>query len=121
MRTLTNKERFDIRTMRYFIPSNKYKTRITKQDEVAMADLSSRGIQPVRQTKGLANLIAGKTYRDEQITAYKRDIMQGLFTKIEIIDSYPRDMQSWITNKLVDVPYDVDSETSRMVMAMYHG
>lgn len=116
---MTNKEKFDIKTMRYFTHPRKYHTRITKQDEQAMVNLSSRGIKPQRMTKGLNCLIWGKTYRDEQITAYKRDIALGYFTKWEIISSYPKDMRDWIKSKIASTPYDVNNDTSQMLVKMY--
>lgn len=106
---MTIKERFDIRTMRYFIPKSGGRTYITKTDEQAMAALSSRGTQPKQTTRGITSLIWGKTYRDEQITSYKRDVRLGLFTKHELISAMPIDMQDWLADKLKDVPYDEDS------------
>lgn len=117
---MTNKEQFDIKTMRYFVPKSGGRTYITKADEQAMVNLSSRGTQPAKQTKGLTSLQWGKTYRDEQITSYRRDVRQGLFTKYEIISSFPIALQDWITDKLKDVPYDYDSTTSTMLTRMYH-
>lgn len=116
---LTTGEQFDIETMRYFIPRNKLRTRITKQDIVCMADLSSKGIQPSHRTPGFINLLWGKTYRDEQITSYRNDIQLGYITKYEIISSFPKHLQPWIESKIKDVPYDVDGHTSRIFVDMY--
>lgn len=120
MGKLTKKEQFDIRTMRYFIPINKYKTRITKQDELRMAALSSRGIQPDRRTKGFQNLSWGKTYRDLQITQWKDDIRDGFITKAEVYDSVPKWLRSWAEEKLANMPYDTEGKTSAMLVSMYH-
>lgn len=119
LRRLTSGEQFDIETMRYFIPRNKLKTRITRQDEVRIADLSSKGIQPDRRTPGFLNLLWGKTYRDEQITTYKRDILLGYITKYEIISSFSKRLQPWIESKIKDVPYDVDGDISDMFVGMH--
>lgn len=116
---MTAKEQFDIRTMRYFIPPNKYKTRITKQDEQAMANLSSRGTQPTRRTKGFQNLQWGKTYRDLQITQWSDDIKEGLITKAEIYAGLPKWLRNWAEMKLKDVPYDINYDTSKMLIRMY--
>lgn len=109
LRKLSAKEQFDIRTMRYFIPRNKYKTRITKQAEAAMADLSSKGIQPQYRSKGFLNLLWGKTYRDLQITQWKDDVREGLITKYEIYSSLPKWLQPWAESKLKDVPYNASA------------
>lgn len=117
---LSNKERFDQRTMRYFMPRSKYRTRITHNDTIKMANLSSRGQHPKRRTKGFLNLLWGKTYRDLQITQWKDDIRAGYFTKSEIYSGVPEWLQPWVESKLKDVPYDVDGTTSRMLVRMYH-
>ena len=105
---MTTKEQFDIRTMRYFIPkANKYKTRITRQDETAMAALSSKGTKPTRITKGLQNLMWGKTYRDLQITQWSDDVKAGLITKYEIYSALPKWLRPWAESKLQNVPYDI--------------
>lgn len=119
-RKLTNKEKFDQRTMLYFLPKGRFPGRVQHNDRVKMADLSSRGIQPKNITNGFQNLLWGKTYRDEQITSWKRDISLGYFTKIEIYESVPTWLRLWAESKLKDVPYDVDGETSRMLVRMYH-
>jgi hypothetical protein len=115
---MTGKEKFDIRTMRYFVNRNTRKRfRITKADEEAMAALSSRGVQPKKMTTGLHALVWAKTMRDENITSYRRDIALGFFTKFEIINSYPKDMQDWIAGKIADVPYDVEGKTGEMLIS----
>ena len=105
LRKLSKKERLDIATMAYFIPS-KAKARIYMHDKVKMADLSSRGIKPARATKGFKLLQWGKTYRDEQITSYRRDIALGYFTKAELMESMPPRFREWLWEKIKDVPYD---------------
>lgn len=107
---MTAKEQFDIRTMRYFIPqANKHKTRITKQDEEAMAALSSKGTKPAKLTDGLKNLMWGKTYRDLQITQWSEDVKAGIITKAEIYAGLPAWLQPWAEQKLRYVPYDIDA------------
>lgn len=71
-----------------------------------MSRLSSRGIFPTKVTPGFTLLKWGKTYRDEQITSYKRDIALGLFTKSEILSGLPVRLRSWMWEKIKDVPYD---------------
>jgi hypothetical protein len=112
-RKLSKNEQFDVATMIYFIPNN-VKSRIYPNDKIKMADLSSKGIKPNRITKGFTLLQWGKTYRDEQITSYRRDISLGLFTKIELLDSMPPKLKNWLWSKIKDVPYDVDGSTVRM-------
>lgn len=117
-RKLSAKERLDIATMVYFIPTSA-KRRIYPNDKIKMADFSSRGIKPRRVTPGFTLLQWGKTYRDEQITSYKRDIQLGFFTKNEIIQGMPPRFRDWIENKIKDTPYDVNGDTSRMLIKMY--
>lgn len=117
---LSAKESFDIRTMRYFIPkANALKARISYNDKVKIANLSSRGIQPKRRTPGFVNLLWGKTYRDLQISSWKEDIGQGFITKAEICESLPVWLREWAESKLQYAPYDVEGKTSRMFVAMY--
>lgn len=103
--------------MEYFIPTN-VKCRIYPNDKVKMANLSSRGIQPQRITKGFTLLKWGKTYRDEQITSFKNDIMAGYITKISILDELPKKFRQWMWNKIKDTPYDVEYKTSNMLIDM---
>lgn len=110
MKKLTNKERFDIATMVYFIPSSS-KKRIYPNDKIKMAILSSTGVKPERETPGFRLLKWGKTYRDEQITSYKRDIRAGLFTKAELLEEIPPRFRDWLWSKIKDVPYDEDAYT----------
>jgi len=117
-RKLTKKEELDISTMVYFIPSNS-KHRIYKNDKIKMAELSSKGIQPDMITKGFSLLKWGKTYRDEQITSYKRDIQLGLFTKYEILQGIAPRFRDWLWNKIKDTTYDVDYKTSNVLIEMY--
>lgn len=115
---LSNKERFDISTMVYFIPSSS-KARIYQNDKIKMANLSSHGIKPKRETKGFILLKWGKTYRDEQITSYKRDIQLGYFTKAELLESMPPRFRNWLWSKIQYVPYDTDGKSSAMWISMY--
>lgn len=107
-RKLSRKEKFDIATMGYFIPT-RARARIYPNDKIKMADLSSKGKGPVKETKGFVLLKWGKTYRDEQITSYKRDIRAGLFTKSELLESMPPRFREWLWQKIKDVPYDDDA------------
>lgn len=115
MRKLTNKELFDIRTMRYFIPRFAPKGwRITQKDKVAMADLSSKGIQPkgiglTDPFTGVRALVTGKTYRDLMVTEWSDSVRKGYMTKWELINSVPEWLQPWLEEKLKDVPYDEDA------------
>ena len=119
-RKLSKKELFDITTMMYFIPLHgAHRPRITLNDKRKMANLSSHGEKPDYATKGFKALQWGKTYRDEQITAYRRDIPLGYITKHEIISSYPKNMQKWIQEKLRDIPYDINQSTSKMLTRTY--
>lgn len=118
---LTNKELFDIKTMRYFIPKQQSPWRIRDYDKVKMAQLSSRGIEPKRRTKGFELLRWGKTYRDLSITMWKEDIQQGYITKNEIYEGLPSWLVKWAISKLKDVPYDINGDTSRMLTRIYHG
>lgn len=90
-RKLSDKESLDVRSMRYFIPKNNLPKgwRITKADRVMMADLSSRGIRPRKVTPGMELLKWGKTFREEQITRWREDVIEGLTTKYEILSSLP--------------------------------
>ena len=106
---MTNKELFDIETMRYFIPPNAQRTRITKLDMQAMVDLSSRGVMSTRKTKGFTNLVWGKTYRDLMITEWIQDIKDGIITKYEIYQSLPKHLRPWAESKFKNVPYDIAS------------
>lgn len=109
MRKLTKKELFDQRTMSYFYPKTAPKVRIRHYDRIKMADLSSKGIKPRRETPGYKKLLWGKTYRDMQITEWKRDIMAGYITKGEIYESVWPSLRAWCESKLKYVPYDVDA------------
>lgn len=104
---LTKKEKFDIATMIHFIPGKK--PRIYPNDKKKMAHLSSRGVLLGKETKGLHYIKCGKTFRDEQITSYKRDIPLGLFTKAELLESMPPRFRDWLWSKIEHVPYDTDS------------
>lgn len=117
-RKLSKNERFDIATMVYFIPTSS-KHRIYPNDKVKMADLSSKGIKPMRITKGFMLLRWGKTCRDEQITSYKEGISLGLFTKAELLESTPPRLRDWIWNKIESTPWDVSQDTTKMLIKMY--
>jgi hypothetical protein len=119
MPKLTNREKFDIKTMRYFLPKQSSPPRIRDYDKVKMANLSSKGIQPKRRTKGFDLLRWGKTYRDLQITYWKADIRDGIITKAEIYESLPEWLRDWAYTKLKEVPYDIKGETSTMLISMY--
>lgn len=106
--------------MVYFIPDGA-KRRIYPNDKRKMAVLSSTGKQPARETPGFIILKWGKTYRDEQITSYKRDVRAGYFTKAELIYAMPPRFQAWLEDKLKTVPYDENSEAAPMLMAAYRG
>lgn len=118
---MTNKEKFDQRTMLYFYPN---KTggmpRVRDYDRQKMADLSSRGIQPKNQTPGFQRLLWGKTYRDLQITEWKRDIGKGYITKSEVYESVPDWLRDWTISKLQDVPYDTEGKTAAWLIDMHH-
>jgi len=130
-RRLTNKEKLDVSTMAYFIPKT-ITYRIYPNDKKKMADLSSRGVWPKGKkgnvmlmktegsnTLGFKLLQTGKTYRDMQITAYKEDISNGYFTKIELLDAMPERLRGWLWSKIEDVPYDVDGDTSKFMVTLY--
>lgn len=107
--------------MRYFIPRrNRFAGRITHNDTIKMADLSSRGFQPLRRTPGFLNLLWGKTYRDLQITQWRDDVRCGFITKAEIYESVPEWLLLWVTSKLQDVPYDIEGKSTAMSISMYH-
>jgi len=116
-RKLSKKEKLDIETMQYFLPT---KGRIYPNDKKKMADLSSQGITPKNQTSGFVLLKWGKTYRDLQITEYKRDISLGLITKGEILDSMPENLRDWLWKKIQHVPYDTDGTTTKMLVHEYY-
>lgn len=114
---LTNKEKFDIATMMYF--RTNMRTRIYPNDKLKMAVLSSTGKSPAKETKGFIELKWGKTFRDEQITSYRRDIRAGYFTKAELIESIPSKFKDWLWGKLKDVPYDEDNYVAPMLLKAY--
>lgn len=127
-RRLSRKEQLDIATMRYFIPKTNKGWRISHADKVAMADFSGKGIKPSEQTRpvmgskilsGLQALNLGKTMRDQQITAWRESIQDGIMTKGEIYDSCPDWMTDWLKNKLKDVPYDITGIAQRYSVALY--
>jgi hypothetical protein len=121
MGRLTNKEKFDQRTMLYFYPN---KTggmpRVRDYDRQKMAALSSKGIQPKNRTPGFLRLLWGKTYRDLQVTEWRDAVRQGYITKSEVYDSVPEWLLDWAVIKLKDVPYDEKGETTNMIIRMYH-
>lgn len=119
-RRLTAKERFDQQTALYFYPRRSgFKARVRHNDRIKMADLSSRGVQPKRRTPGFVKLLWAKSYRDLQITEWSDDIRAGLITKAEIYDSVPEWLLEWIEDKLIEVPYDIDGNSTRMWTQMY--
>lgn len=120
-RKLTTKEAFDVETMKYFIPRNRLSKRLQRNDKRKIADLSSRGIQPRRDTPGYIDLRWGKTYRDWQITQWRRDVAEGLFTKWEIINSVPQFMQSWLEDKLLGIFSPEDDSYLQFVRKIVYG
>jgi hypothetical protein len=104
-RRLKKGEVVDVLSTMYYRPS---RVRIRYNDKVKFANLSSCGIAPKRITPGFTDLIWGKTYRDEIITQFRGDIMSGLITKGEILDSLPDKLRGWMWKKLKDIPYDID-------------
>lgn len=121
MAKLTNKEKFDQRTMLYFYPNKSGgMPRIRDYDKEKMAALSSKGVQPKRRTLGFQRLLWAKTYRDLQITEWKRDVGLGYMTKAVIYESVPAWMRDWAESKLKDAPYDVEGVTTSMLVRMYH-
>lgn len=120
MAKLTSKEKFDQRTMLYFYPKSGGMPRIRDYDKAKMAALSSRGEHPRRRTPGFIRLLWGKTYRDLQITQWRDDVRGGLMTKIEICESLPEWLQPWAHAKLIDVPYDENQASRRMLVRMSH-
>lgn len=117
LRRLTKREHFDQRTMRYFIPRNRYSGRIRHNDTIKMADLSSRGIQPKRRTPGFLNLLWGKTYRDLQITQWRNGVQDGITTKYEIYASVPEWLRPWVETKLYGALPPMDESYRDMVRA----
>ena len=118
-RRLTNKEKLDVATMAYFIPNTSGKYHIYPNDIKKMANLSSNGAKPSRETRGFYLLKWGKTYRDEAITGWKSMIEDGLITKGELLDDMPPRFREWLWVKIKDVPYDINGDTSRMFVKMY--
>lgn len=111
---ITPKMQLDVDTMRYFCVGRVY---VKKSDKEAMAIYSATGKKPAIWTKGLEALKWGKTYRDEQVTAYIRDIELGLFTKTELLESMPnKRLKDWLWGKIEKVRYDVNGSTSRMAV-----
>lgn len=61
MAKLTNKEKFDQRTMLYFYPNKSGGTpRVYPSDKLKMAALSSRGVKPKVRTPGVSQVTLGK-------------------------------------------------------------
>ena len=115
---LSQKQWIDVHSMAYFIPSGS-KQRIYPNDFKKMALYSATGKLPDNQTRGFKLLLWGKTYRDEQITSYIRDIRLGYFTKHELIQSMPHFLRDWLARKIEHVPYDEDGDTSAMLIGLY--
>lgn len=119
-RRLSSREKIDIASMVYFIPRrNVDKFRIYPNDKKKMADLSSKGIHPKRETDGFRLLKIGQTYRDLHITDYRLDITRGIVTKNELLDWMPPVLKNWMWRKIKDVPYDLDNEATRMWIGMH--
>ena len=114
---LSKKQILDVKSMEYFIPTTS-KKRIYPNDRTKMAILSSKGVEPENVTRGFTLLKYGRTYRDEQITSYQRDIRLGYITKFEIIDSMPTELREWINKKIRGTPYDEGGTTRRMAIAI---
>lgn len=109
MAKISEKQKLDIASMEYFIVSNQTPIEITEQDRINMANTSATGKKPSVETTGYKALAIGRTYRDEQITSYMRDVRLGYFTKGELIDGMPEELRPWLAKKLRDVPYDEDA------------
>jgi len=129
LRELTKNERFDIQTMRYFIPKTTKKGwRITAKDRVAMADWSGRGIKPDEPITigmsdqiptGLQVLAIGKTFRDYHIKDWGESIELGYITKAELLDGVPEWMRGWLYKKIKHIPYDVNGDASGLWISEY--
>lgn len=117
---LSNKQKLDIATMQYFIPTAS-KCRVSPNDKKKMANLSSQGIEPVVRTPGFKALTIGRMYRDWHVTSYRDDVRKGLITKAELTQSMPAKLQPWLTSKLAQVPYDESGETTSMFLAIHRG
>lgn len=116
---LTNKMKLDVETMHYFYPRTGGRPYVKQSDREAMALFSAQGKKPEVETKGFYQLKWGKTYRDEQITSYKRDIKAGYFTKHELLMGMPVKLRDWLWNKIKDVQYDEDGAVQPMLIAAY--
>ena len=109
---MTNKELFDLKTMLYFMPDNRYQTKITEADKQAMVDYSSRGVKPER-TLGLLNIMAGKTYRELQIATWIEDIKNGITTLEEVLSEEPEWIKGYLLKSLGGGLYNDTPKISR--------
>jgi hypothetical protein len=116
---VTNKMKLDVETMHYFYPRTGGRPYVKQSDREVMAIYSATGKKPQVETKGFKQLKWGKTYRDEQITSYKRDIRAGYFTKHELVQSMPPVFREWLYNKIKDVSYDEQQQVQPMLIKAY--
>lgn len=104
---LTNRQKFDLKTVRYFIPDQSKHVDITDEDIKTYFAWSDTGKPlPIEKTPGLQALIGGKTFREWHLKDYKDAIMKGDMFTFEIVDEFPEDIGRFILKSIGFGDYD---------------
>jgi len=97
---LTKKQLNDLETIKFFIPSQLKKIKISNSDIVAFFDFSERGISPKKETEGFNLLKQGKNWRGIHMEMYEEGVLDGSMPYCVILEDMPRVVVDFIKREM---------------------
>jgi len=129
MKEITKKQRKDLNTIKYFIPSWVKYPKITKESELMFLEYSERGLHKNkindRSLDGFNALIQGKRWRGIHVhEMYEDSILEGSIPYYSLIENMPIEVVEFIAKeifqgkdkKLILELYDEQNKIKKLIL-----
>ena len=106
---MTQRQKNDLETVKYFIPSWVYWSEITEKDELMFLENSERGLHvdkihgaffQKKNRNGFNALIQGKKWRGIHMEMYEDGVMDCTMPYYEILENQPRSVVNFIKKEM---------------------